>query len=99
MITSNGCPTCKTSLLSYLQTQTNHVTLIVTQDWDIKLPDNVDVLLDEEAFINRLDMKISGTYALFIKNGKIVKTFSINPSNISYLNERIDIFFKSGNQL
>ena len=92
-IASSGCPTCKTSLLQYLQTQTTmKLNLIVTQDWEMKLPDNIEMLYDEDATINNLNMKTSGTYVLFIKGRKIVETFSVTPPGLPVLDKKLKAF-------
>jgi uncharacterized membrane protein len=89
VVTSHGCPGCKTSLLNYLQNQTINLKLIVVQDWEIQFPENIEILFDEDAIINRLNMEIAGTYVLFIKNKVIVDTFSITPSALPLLDKKI----------
>ena len=95
VVTSYGCPACKTSLLNYLQNQTMNLKLIVVQDWEIQFPENIEILFDDNSIINRLNMNIAGTYLLFIKNKVIVDTFSVTPSTLPVLDEKISKFIAS----
>lgn len=92
VVTSQGCPSCKTSLLDYLQTQSIPLNLLVTQDYEVPFPDNITLLYDDESMITRMDMGVIGTYALFVEKRKIVETFSITPPDLPLLDEKIKEF-------
>jgi len=95
VITSQGCPVCKKSLLNHLQNQTINLKLLVVQDWEVTFPWCIEILFDEKGIINRLNMRLAGTYVLFIKNKEIVDTFSVTLESLPLLDEKIDKFFTS----